>query len=123
VPPPPFFKPQAARLHSADNAKTILANAVHHLPHSVKIWLHAAELETEAERKKTVIIRVNHIHNAARTFFFFFFSNYLLKKSQSSPLELQCFLSSSWSSSCHLLSFHYHLLLTGASTRPRVRAQ
>jgi pre-mRNA-processing factor 6 len=53
---------QAARLHSADNAKTILANAVHHLPHSVKIWLQAAELETEPERKKTVKKHLAFIH-------------------------------------------------------------
>ena len=30
---------EAARLHTAENAKAILANAVRHLPTSVKIWL------------------------------------------------------------------------------------
>eukprot|EP00614_Pseudopedinella_elastica_P016698 CAMPEP_0172649228 /NCGR_PEP_ID=MMETSP1068-20121228/241681_1 /TAXON_ID=35684 /ORGANISM="Pseudopedinella elastica, Strain CCMP716" /LENGTH=985 /DNA_ID=CAMNT_0013463579 /DNA_START=45 /DNA_END=3002 /DNA_ORIENTATION=- len=48
---------EAARLQSGENAKTILANAIHHLPQSVKIWMQAAELESELERKKTVLRR------------------------------------------------------------------
>lgn len=48
---------EAARLHPADMAKTILANAVLQLPTSVKIWLRAAELETQEARKKAVLRR------------------------------------------------------------------
>ena len=48
---------EAARFQTADNAKTILANAVHHLPQSVKVWLQAAELEVDKERKKVVLRR------------------------------------------------------------------
>ena len=47
---------EAARLHSTANAKTILANAVKHLPTSVKVWLQAAELE-ESESQKKVVLR------------------------------------------------------------------
>jgi hypothetical protein len=35
---------EAARLHTNENAKTILANAVVHLPNSVKIWLAVCDL-------------------------------------------------------------------------------
>ena len=48
---------EAARLQSVNNAKVILANAVRHLSHSVKIWSAAAELESESERKKIVLRR------------------------------------------------------------------
>lgn len=43
---------EAARLQTPENAKTVLANAVRHLPTSVKIWLRAAELETSTTSKK-----------------------------------------------------------------------
>ena len=36
---------EAAWLHTKENAKAILANAVKHLPTSVKIWAAAADLE------------------------------------------------------------------------------
>lgn len=58
---------EAARLHSNENAKIILANAVKHLPNSVKIWLKAADLEgvggakdgsaSTAEMRKKVVLR------------------------------------------------------------------
>ena len=34
---------EAAALHPIDTAKAILANAVIHLPTSVKIWIHAGK--------------------------------------------------------------------------------
>ena len=42
---------EAARLHASqvDVAKTVLANAVMHLPSSVRIWLEAAELECPSD--------------------------------------------------------------------------
>jgi pre-mRNA-processing factor 6 len=48
---------EAARLQTPDNAKTVLANAVHHLPQSVKIWLRAAQLESSDIKKKVVLRR------------------------------------------------------------------
>lgn len=48
---------EAARLHSADNAKTILADAVRVLPQSVNIWLRAADLEANLAAKKVVLRR------------------------------------------------------------------
>jgi pre-mRNA-processing factor 6 len=42
---------ECARLNTPDNAKIILANAVRHLPDSVKIWLRAASLEPESDVK------------------------------------------------------------------------
>eukprot|EP01038_Epipyxis_sp_PR26KG_P008362 gene8362-11314_t len=48
---------EAARLHNSDKAKTILANAVLHLPTSVKIWICAADLEEQESRKKAVLRR------------------------------------------------------------------
>ncbi len=48
---------EAAQLHSEDNAKIILANAVKHLPTSVEIWMTAADLEKEVRSKKIVLRR------------------------------------------------------------------
>jgi len=48
---------EAARLNTPENAKTILADAVRHIPRSVKIWLRAADLETEVEKRKVVLRR------------------------------------------------------------------
>ena len=48
---------EAARLHTPENAKVILANAVRHLPTSVKLWLQAAELEKGDAQKKIVLRR------------------------------------------------------------------
>ncbi|CAM9150782.1 unnamed protein product, partial [Ectocarpus fasciculatus] len=48
---------EASRLHPHENAKRILATAVHHIPNSVKIWLKAADLETSDAKKKVVLRR------------------------------------------------------------------
>jgi pre-mRNA-processing factor 6 len=48
---------EAARLHSPENARAILASAVRHLPSSVKIWLKAADLEVSDVQKKIVLRR------------------------------------------------------------------
>jgi len=42
-------------LQSTADAKVILANAVQHVPQSVKIWLKAASLEQETKAKKRVL--------------------------------------------------------------------
>ena len=46
---------EAARLHTPENAKAILAKAIQHVPKSVKVWLQATQLETEAKAKKRVL--------------------------------------------------------------------
>lgn len=43
---------EGARLQTPENAKTVLANAIRNLPTSVKIWLRAAELESNVSSKK-----------------------------------------------------------------------
>ncbi|KAF7724034.1 hypothetical protein EC973_001441 [Apophysomyces ossiformis] len=48
---------ESARLNTVDNAKIILANAVRHLPQSVKIWLKAVDLETDQKAQKRVLRR------------------------------------------------------------------
>lgn len=48
---------EAARLNNVDNAKIILANAVRHIPQSVRLWLRAMALETDTRNKKKVIRR------------------------------------------------------------------
>ena len=48
---------EAARLHSKENAKPILANAVRHVPNSVKVWIAASDLEEEDAKKKIVLRR------------------------------------------------------------------
>ena len=48
---------EAARLHTPENARSILAAAVRHLPSSVKIWLKAADLETTEAQRKVVLRR------------------------------------------------------------------
>ena len=45
---------EAARLETADRAKAVLAMAVKKVPHSVKLWLDAAEREVDPDRKRTV---------------------------------------------------------------------
>lgn len=45
---------EAARLHTPEQAKVILARAVKHVPKSVKIWLQAAALETDTAQKKVL---------------------------------------------------------------------
>ena len=46
---------EAVRLHPPEQAKAIVAQAVAHIPNSVKIWLRACELETEEKAKKRVL--------------------------------------------------------------------
>ncbi|CAN0423487.1 unnamed protein product, partial [Hapterophycus canaliculatus] len=48
---------EGARLQTPENAKTVLANAIRNLPTSVKIWLRAAELESNTSSKKVVLRR------------------------------------------------------------------
>jgi pre-mRNA-processing factor 6 len=48
---------EAARLHNKQSAKAILANAVEQLPHSIKIWLRAADMEDDMVAKITVVKR------------------------------------------------------------------
>jgi pre-mRNA-processing factor 6 len=42
-------------LQNTDDAKVILANAARQLPQSVKIWLAAADLETDPKAKRKVL--------------------------------------------------------------------
>lgn len=46
---------EAARLYSGEDAKVVLGSAVQHVDQSVKIWLAAADLETEVSAKKRVL--------------------------------------------------------------------
>mmetsp|Transcript_13056 Transcript_13056/g.22359 ORF Transcript_13056/g.22359 Transcript_13056/m.22359 type:complete len:902 (-) Transcript_13056:18-2723(-) len=48
---------EAARLHPTETSKAILSRAVKVLPNSVKIWMRAANLESEQEDKKKVFRR------------------------------------------------------------------
>ncbi|KAI8849423.1 PRP1 splicing factor, N-terminal-domain-containing protein [Chytridium lagenaria] len=48
---------EAARLNTAENAKIILANAVRHVPQSVKLWLRAMGLENDVKAQKRVLRR------------------------------------------------------------------
>ncbi|VDC01354.1 unnamed protein product [Peniophora sp. CBMAI 1063] len=58
---------EAARLHQNNDAKVILANAVQHVGQSVKIWLAAADLESDVNAKKRVLRKaLEHIPNSVR---------------------------------------------------------
>ncbi|KAH8830298.1 PRP1 splicing factor, N-terminal-domain-containing protein [Flagelloscypha sp. PMI_526] len=62
---------EAARLHNPSDAKIILANAVQHVPTSVKIWLAAADLEgsgpTSIPARRQIMRRaLEHIPNSIR---------------------------------------------------------
>ncbi|KAI1724194.1 tetratricopeptide repeat domain-containing protein [Ditylenchus destructor] len=46
---------EAVKLHPPDIAKTIVANAVRHIPQSVRIWLKAADLEQDKKGKRKVL--------------------------------------------------------------------
>ena len=48
---------EAARLNTREQAKAVLANAIRHVPHSVKVWLRAAESEENAKDKKRILRR------------------------------------------------------------------
>ncbi|EPB79056.1 tetratricopeptide repeat protein [Ancylostoma ceylanicum] len=45
---------EAVRLHPPETAKAIVANAVRAMPHSVRIWMKAADIETDMKAKKKV---------------------------------------------------------------------
>ncbi|KAF3860582.1 hypothetical protein F7725_000837 [Dissostichus mawsoni] len=49
---------EAARLQPGDTAKAVVAQAVRHLPQSVRIYIRAAELETDMRAKKRVLRKV-----------------------------------------------------------------
>lgn len=58
---------EAARLHKPEMAKRILAKAIRHIPKSVKVWIKAANMETEVARKKRVLRKaLEHIPNSVR---------------------------------------------------------
>ncbi|VDP24913.1 unnamed protein product [Heligmosomoides polygyrus] len=43
---------EAVRLHPPETAKAIVANAVRAMPHSVRLWMKTAEIETDLKAKK-----------------------------------------------------------------------
>ncbi|PIO57461.1 hypothetical protein TELCIR_21129, partial [Teladorsagia circumcincta] len=45
---------EAVRLHPPETAKAIVANAVRAMPHSVRLWMKTAEIETDLKAKKKV---------------------------------------------------------------------
>lgn len=58
---------EAARLHTPPNARAVLAQAVQHIPESVKLWLKAAQLETEPPKQKRVLRKaLEHVPNSVR---------------------------------------------------------
>ena len=55
------------RLQTPSNARAVLADAVRHLPHSVKVWMVAVELEDRDATKRVVLRRaLEHIPNSVR---------------------------------------------------------
>ena len=55
------------RLNTPENAKAILARGVASLPNSVKIWMQAAKLEVDDERKRRVLRRaLENIPNSVK---------------------------------------------------------
>lgn len=58
---------EAARLQPIDTAKAVIAQAARHIPTSVRIWIKAADLETEAKAKRRVFRKaLEHIPNSVR---------------------------------------------------------
>jgi pre-mRNA-processing factor 6 len=58
---------EAARLHTPANAASLLARAVQHNPQSIRIWLRAAELESDPSKRKRVLRKaLEHIPNSVR---------------------------------------------------------
>ncbi|XP_026545088.1 pre-mRNA-processing factor 6 [Notechis scutatus] len=58
---------EAARLQPGDTAKAVVAQAVRHLPQSVRIYIRAAELETDVRAKKRVLRKaLEHVPNSVR---------------------------------------------------------
>ncbi|KAL0275367.1 UNVERIFIED_CONTAM: hypothetical protein PYX00_003230 [Menopon gallinae] len=58
---------EAARLQPPDTAKAVIAQAVRHIPISVRIWIKAADLESEVKAKRRVYRKaLEHIPNSVR---------------------------------------------------------
>lgn len=58
---------EAARLQPPDTARGVIAQAVRHIPTSVRIWIRAADLETETKAKRRVYRKaLEHIPNSVR---------------------------------------------------------
>ncbi|XP_071804559.1 pre-mRNA-processing factor 6-like [Asterias amurensis] len=58
---------EAARLQPGDTAKAVIAQAVRHLPNSVKIWIRAADLELETRARRKVFRKaLEHIPNSVK---------------------------------------------------------
>ncbi|KAH8364181.1 hypothetical protein KR084_003469 [Drosophila pseudotakahashii] len=58
---------EAARLQPPDTAKAVIAQAARHIPTSVRIWIKAADLETETKAKRRVFRKaLEHIPNSVR---------------------------------------------------------
>lgn len=58
---------EAARLQPPDTAKAVIAQSVRHIPTSVRIWIKAADLETEVKAKRRVYRKaLEHIPNSVR---------------------------------------------------------
>ncbi|XP_034238152.1 pre-mRNA-processing factor 6 [Thrips palmi] len=58
---------EAARLQPPDTARGVIAQAVRHIPTSVRIWIKAAALETETKAKRRVYRKaLEHIPNSVR---------------------------------------------------------
>lgn len=58
---------EAARLQPMDTAKGVIAQAARHIPTSVRIWIKAADLETEIKAKRRVFRKaLEHIPNSVR---------------------------------------------------------
>lgn len=58
---------EAARLQPPETSKAVIAQAVRHIPTSVKIWIKAADLETEMKAKKKVYRKaLERIPNSVR---------------------------------------------------------
>jgi pre-mRNA-processing factor 6 len=49
---------EAARLQPPDTGRGVIAQAARHIPTSVRVWIKAAELETELKAKKKVFRKV-----------------------------------------------------------------
>ncbi|EEB15596.1 pre-mRNA splicing factor, putative [Pediculus humanus corporis] len=58
---------EAARLQPPDTARAVIAQAVRHIPTSVRIWIRAADLEAETNAKRRVYRKaLEHIPNSVR---------------------------------------------------------
>lgn len=58
---------EASRLQPPDTAKAVIAQAARHIPTSVRIWIKAADLETETKAKRRVYRKaLEHIPNSVR---------------------------------------------------------